>query len=206
MLEVENLSREVGGRVLFRGLSFSLNRGESLAIAAPSGYGKTQVLRCLAHLVPHEGTVKLDDQSPQEVGIPQWRRKVVYCPQTPPLFRGSPADFAEQVRMFAVQAEVDWEDPRAIAAEWQVDKVWEKPWTTLSGGEAQRAALALAVATRPEILLLDEPTSALDHASRTLIEDKLYGRTMIWVTHDSEQVGRVASRTIDLTEYGETHG
>ena len=107
---------------------------------------------------------------------------------------------------FASQAGRTHTPAREIAVSWKVDHVWEKSWATLSGGEAQRAALALALSTNPRLLLLDEPTSALDAVTRELVEDRLSGVAAIWVTHDREQAQRVATRVIDLEPYGASHG
>lgn len=206
MLQVENLSRTIAKRTLFTGLSFSLDEGESLAISAPSGFGKTQVLRCLAHLVPFEGTITLDGKTAKEVGVPCWRRDIVYCAQVPPIYSGSPADFEALIGKFSSQLKREHMPAREIAKLWKVDHIWEKPWATLSGGEVQRASLALSLSTNPRLLLLDEPTSALDAATRDLVEERLSGHAAIWVTHDREQAARVASRVIDLGPYGVPHG
>jgi len=68
----------------------------------------------------------------------------------------------------------------------------------LSGGEAQRAALAVAVSRKPTVLLLDEPTSALDPATMAEVEASLAGQTAIWVTHDDAQAERLGGRRLSL--------
>lgn len=201
MLIVDELTRTVGGRTLFRGLSFTLDDGDSLALLAPSGFGKTQVLRCIAHLVEYEGVISLDGKTAKEVGPPSWRRDVVYCAQAAPIYPGTPADLEVFISKLATQR-VEHLSAREIAASWRVAQLWDKPWSTLSGGEAQRAALALALSTNPRLLLLDEPTSALDAATRELVEDRLHGVGAIWVTHDVAQAQRVATRILDLEPYG----
>ena len=206
MLCVDALKRDVGGRTLFHGLRFELADGESLALSAPSGFGKSQILRCVAHLVPYDGVITFDGKTAAQTGITQWRRDIVYCPQTPPTYPGSPADLEHTIARFSAQAGTEHVSVHEIAKSWKVDDLWHKPWSTLSGGEAQRAALALALSTRPRLLLLDEPTSALDSATRDLVEERLQGVSAIWVTHDVAQAQRVATRVLELEPYGVNHG
>lgn len=206
----EGLERTVDDRVLFRGLSFELAEGETLAVLAPSGSGKTLLLRLLAGLDPlSAGSVRLDGRPQEDWPMPAWRARVVYCPQTPPALAGSPADFAAEVAGWPARKEGSngvrngrpGDDAEALARDWGVGEVWEKPWRQLSGGEAQRAALAIAVACRPQVLLLDEPTSALDEAAREKVEERLGSLTSVWVTHDEEQAERVAGRRLRLLDH-----
>ena len=75
-----------------------------------------------------------------------------------------------------------------------------RPWETLSGGQAARAALAVAMALDPPFLLVDEPTAALDASAAAAVERALSecGSAILWVTHDEGQPRRVGGRVYDL--------
>ncbi|ORZ32996.1 P-loop containing nucleoside triphosphate hydrolase protein [Catenaria anguillulae PL171] len=174
-----------------------------LAIMGPSGTGKSTLLKCIAGLDSFDyGTVKLDGKTPAEYGIPQWRSRVLYVPQRPPLQRISPLEYWDEITSFAAQKSraSKLRDPVEIAEQWNVpSSLWEKSFTELSGGEAQRIMLAIGVGTNPDLLLLDEPTSALDPTSTLLVEDMLKRQgSCLWVTHSEVQMQRVATHVLRL--------
>ena len=198
-LSARNLRRSVEGRVLFSGLTLQVGRGERLVVQGASGAGKSQLLRALALLVaPDDGVLTLGGRDPAAWGIPAWRAAVRYVPQRPSL-PGSAAAFFAEARGFRERRGVEVDDAEAIAATLGIDAAtWRRPWAQLSGGEQQRAAIALAVASRPHVLLLDEPTSALDAEATEAVEALLAGRAAVWVTHDDAQATRLGGRRLRL--------
>ena len=105
----------------------------------------------------------------------------------------SPAQALERIHSFAAVTPHPI-DPSTL----DLDRVWNHPWSTLSGGDRQRAHLLLTLATGPQVLLLDEPTSALDPDLSAVVEERIAGRTAVWITHDAEQAHRVATRVHHL--------
>src|SRR5690606_36891297 len=102
-LVVRDLAAGPRGRALVRGLSFSLDAGERIALGGPSGIGKTTVLRAIALLEhPIDGALTLGGHTPEELGYPAWRRRVTLVPQRAVFFGGSVAE--ELARPFAYRS------------------------------------------------------------------------------------------------------
>lgn len=199
---VRGLARSVDGRPLFSGVSFDLMKGERLVVRGASGAGKSQLLRCLAWLSPLDaGEVTLDARTPEAWGVPRWRRRVCYVSQRPGVFPGTPRELASAVSRFSSVTEAlpALDEVVEVAVRWGLAaRAWDQGWASLSGGEQQRAALAIALRGGPDVLLLDEPTSMLDAESVAAVEEELLGHTLVWVTHDELQAARIGGDVLTL--------
>ncbi|CAO3701181.1 hypothetical protein G6F70_000321 [Rhizopus microsporus] len=201
MFEAQGVSMQLeDGRWLFKQVDIELEKGDILVLRGPSGAGKTTLLKCLAELVPYTtGRSYLNGQTPSQYGIPMWRSRVMYVPQRPAVHPGTPMDLFNMAKNYASQKGKYIGDPIKIGVDWNLSEShFYENWSCLSGGEMQRAALAIALALNPEILLLDEPTSALDPESTLLVEKSLKGRTCILITHNPQQETRLATKTLYL--------
>ena len=171
-------------------------------LAGPSGSGKSTLLRLLNRLDdPLSGTISLEDRP-----LPEWvpnelRRRVAMVFQRPPLFPGTVADNL-RVALPDMPPERAGDVLRRVGLS---AGVLSQKAVDLSGGEAQRMAIARALLTDPEVLLADEPTAALDGAARRTIE--VLGREVaasgipiVWVTHDTEQLRRLADHVLLLAD------
>jgi putative ABC transport system ATP-binding protein len=171
-------------------------------ITGPSGAGKTTLLRSRNRLdIPDAGIIRYRGQPLDGLDPLALRRRAGMVFQRPVSFPGSvAADLAEALpgitaeEMAAALDRVAL-DPGLLGQEAR----------TLSGGELQRMCLARTLVTRPETLLLDEPTSALDAQPKLAFEQTARdlatdGITIIWVTHDDAQAGRVADRICHLRD------
>jgi putative ABC transport system ATP-binding protein len=204
LLRGEGLGREVEGRRLLDGVSFSVAEGDVLAVVGPSGSGKSTLLRLLNRLdEPTEGTVWLGGQDHRTLRPQALRRRVGMVMQAAALFPGTVAD---NVRFGPRQRGAELADDRLRTLLRQVGLPGfaERPVDELSGGEAQRVSIARALANEPEVLLLDEPTSALDEASKhgveALVTEVARARslTCVIVTHDMAQAARLATHVLVL--------
>lgn len=200
MLSIRGLSLAVGGRILVSEFSMELAPGERIVLQGPSGSGKSLLLRAIAWLIePASGSLTLHGRSPEDLGAPRWRAEVTYVPQHPQSLGATPAEHYALVQALGAQQARPSSDPKELAESWRLPpEAWDKSWATLSGGEAQRAALAVAVSRESAVLLLDEPTSALDPATMAEVEASLAGRAAIWVTHDDAQAERLGGRRLSL--------
>jgi putative ABC transport system ATP-binding protein len=201
-LEARQLCRQVGARTLVGDVSVQVAAGEILAVIGPSGAGKSSFLRLLNRLdEPTSGTVLVQATDYRAIPPAELRRMVGMVMQTAFLFPGTVASnigFGPRQRGEVLPSD-------QIAA--LLDRVGLGGFDSrdighLSGGEAQRVALARMLANAPDILLLDEPTSALDETSVHGIEDLIHGiireRRMacVIVTHNRAQAERLADRTM----------
>ena len=181
-----------GGARLIDGLSLDLGPSGCTIVMGPNGAGKSLLLRLMHGLIaPDAGTV---DWNGTQAAAATGRQAMVF--QKPVLLRRSVrANLAFVCRDRArVAALLDHVGLAAHA---------DRPARLLSGGEAQRLALARALATDPEVLFLDEPTASLDPASTRMIEDSVMaararGMRLVFVTHDAGQARRLADDVVFL--------
>jgi putative ABC transport system ATP-binding protein len=181
------------------GVSLVLGDGGITVVQGASGSGKSTLLRLLNRLVvPDAGTVRYRDADLAARDVLAHRREVGMVFQAPVLFPGTIAD---NVAVAEPAADVD---PAALLERCGLPPSFlVREASTLSGGEAQRACLARALATGPRVLLMDEPTSALDAEATAVIEllaRRLAddGVAIVLVTHDRAQAARLGDRVVEL--------
>ncbi|TSD11516.1 ABC transporter ATP-binding protein [Curtobacterium sp. KBS0715] len=209
VLAAQGLSREYDGMLAVDDVSFGLVRGRVLGVIGASGSGKTTLARMLLGLEsPDAGTVTLDDEPwvplPERERRPR-RHRVAAVVQDPG------ATFDERWSVERVLADAFSRgderrargalDERVDAALRQVDLdpvLRSRSPRTLSGGERQRLAIARALATEPEVIVLDEPVTALDATVQDAVLRLLErlrdetGVAMVFVSHDLRAVRRMA--------------
>jgi putative ABC transport system permease protein len=185
-------------------VSFNLSANDRIGITGTTGIGKTQLLRTISGLEHMEGTMVLNGVSSTALKWPEWRRQVSWVSQDRTTLDGTPREFFEEVRSFHSQKrERLGRYPEEIAAKWGLSaSAFDRPWSTLSGGEVQRASLAIALSFEPEVLLLDEITAGLDEKTTLAVENTLLstGVPIVMVTHSQAQLERFCTHHMDLNE------
>ena len=184
---------------------------KTLAVLGPSGAGKTMTLRCIAGLErPDSGRIALNDRvlfdSAKDINVPSRDRGVGLLFQSYALFPH--LSVAENIA-FGLDRIAPYERltrTREQISALHLEGLENRRPRELSGGEQQRAALARALATSPEALLLDEPLSALDTHLRSQIEHQLldtlsaYRGAALLVTHNIEEAYRLGSDLLVLSK------
>ena len=214
LLEANNIKKSFGKTEVLKGISFSLNQGEVLAIIGSSGSGKTTLLRCLNFLeMPDEGTITVRDKvlfdgtdktTLNDEAIRQNRLHFGLVFQDFNLFPQYNAldnvTLAPKLLKKGTAAEIDALGRKLLDQVGLAEKMENYPYQ-LSGGQKQRVAIARALALQPEVLCFHEPTSALDpeltgevlKVIKALAEDKM---TMVIVTHEMSFARAVSDRVI----------
>ena len=212
ILEVKDLKKNFGSNQVLKGVSFSLEEGQVLAIIGSSGSGKTTLLRCLNFLeTPDSGEIFVNDKqllSESEEEIRQNRLHFGLVFQNFNLF--PQYTVFQNVTLAPTLLNIDTAEAiqekahQLIARVGLSQKENSYPYQ-LSGGQQQRVAIARALAMNPQVLCFDEPTSALDpeltgEVLRVIRELKNTHSTMIVVTHEMEFAKSVADVVIYMAD------
>jgi len=204
ILEARNLHQKYGRTEILKGISISVEPGETLAVIGPSGAGKSTLLRLLDLLEPPtEGSISINGKpvTADNARRLAQRRRMAFVHQKPLVFTSSVFEnVAQPLRWRGVKGEELRKKVGEALGLVGLNDYYRREAKTLSGGETQRVALARALVTDPKILFLDEPTANLDPNSTATVEELVSNiirqqkLTVVMTTHDLAQGQRLADR------------
>lgn len=199
VLNVEGLTVKLGEVDVLKDISFSVTKGEFVGIIGPNGAGKSTLIRAILGRVPYSGHVEIYGS-------------VGYVPQLPTFNREFPLTVYEFVKL-PVRKENKWKEKVEKALESVGMKGFgHKLVGQLSGGQFQRIALARAIVSQPDILLLDEPESGIDEMGKAkfyeLIDElrEMRGVTIVMVSHDIGLIFKKCTTIMCLNKTLHCHG
>ena len=187
-LQVENVSKSYGPKVLFESISLNINEGDKIALIAPNGTGKTSLLRILAGIESSDGDGKV--KFLKDIRIAFLAQDNVYDPELTIMQVVAP--YAKEIQQHEVEE---------ILYSLNLTDTGKKV-SQLSGGEIKRVAIACMFAQKPDFLVMDEPTNHLDLETIEYLEEYL-GRqrcTLLMVTHDRYFLDRVCNQIIEMAD------
>ncbi len=209
ILEARDLFCGYGRNAVLREISFSVQKGQIIAVIGPNGCGKTTLLKTLSRVLPPvQGQVLINGTQIQQIPRNLLARTLARMSQTldaPPMTVGQYVlmgrlpyftryQFFEQTR--------DLEKAEQTLELLDIHRLWDTPMASVSGGQRQLAAMARALVQEPDLLLLDEPTSHLDITHQAVILKQIRERnqksrlTVIMVLHDLNLASEYAHHLI----------
>ncbi len=199
-----------------RGVSVAVRRGETIGIVGESGSGKSTLGRALLRLAPSQGSIRFEGRPIETLGERELRpirarMQIVfqdpYGSLSPRMTVGDIVTEAFLVHEPGMRRAERAERAAELLREVRLDPAWRNRYPhELSGGQRQRVAVARALATRPELVVLDEPTSALDRTVQKQIVNLLrdlqarYGLAYLFISHDLAVVRALSDRVIVMKD------
>ena len=196
-LQIENISKSYGPKVLFEHIGFNINEGDKIALIAPNGTGKTSLLRILA------GTDSSDSGGKiiflKDIRIAFLEQEYAYDPE---------ATVWEQIISDSRKWTKDLDPEHVAEYELRIRQLltsfgmsdWDRQMKTLSGGEVKRTAIVVMLASEADFFIMDEPTNHLDIDAIEFLENYLsHARcTLLMVTHDRYFLDSVANTVMEM--------
>ncbi len=211
VLQLDEIAAGFDAKAVVEGVSFKVKRGSVTAIAGGNGAGKSTLLKTIARLItPVKGKVLIQGSDISTLPLPILAKKIAYVPQD--ISSSRELSVEEMIALGRNPHQKWWQwrsDQKDRAAlenaikATELGELRDKSVSEISGGEKQRAAIAMSLAQEPELLLLDEPTAHLDFKHQKslltlLLQLKSQGMTIITCLHDLNFMSQVCDQVVCL--------
>lgn len=209
-IEAKNITFAYGDHEVLKGVSFTIEQGQLVAILGPNGVGKSTLFRCMLGLMKNfGGDTLINGKSVKKMSAPELAREVAYIPQWHyPSFNFSVIDMVlmgttSQVRNSSSPGKAQIETAEEALEKMNIAHLRNKGYTHISGGEQQLVLVARAMAQKARILIMDEPSSNLDFGNQFRIMSQIKsltaeGYTIVESLHNPDQAYMYADRIIAM--------
>ena len=216
ILDVQDLSFRYSknAKPIFHNVNLQMEKGEILTILGANGAGKSTLLNCLANILePCSGKILVNGASIHDMSLKKAAQLIGYVPQNhAPVYDYSVRDFivmgrAPHLGMLEKPSEKDYAIVDEVIQELGIEKLADKAYTQISGGERQQALIGRAIAQQPEIIMFDEPTNHLDYGNQLRMVHKIKNLskkdyTVIMTTHMPDHAMMIGGKTAILGRDG----
>ncbi len=206
MIEIKNISKKFGKLEVLNDINLTFNSGECIALIGPNGCGKTTLIKSiLGMVIPSKGDVLFDQKS--ILGKYRYRENIGYMPQMgryPDYMTiGQIIEMMKKIRNSSQELDED------LIKNFELEKIFDKPMRTLSGGTTQKVSATLAFLFNPDVLILDEPTAGLDPLASEILKEKIIkekekGKLILITSHLLSELDDMISQIIFMQE-GKVH-
>lgn len=206
MIEIKNISKKFGKLEVLNDINLTFNSGECIALIGPNGCGKTTLIKSiLGMVIPTKGDVLFDQKS--ILGKYRYRENIGYMPQM-----GRYPDYmtiGQIIEMMKKIRNSNQELDEDLIKSFELEKIFDKPMRTLSGGTTQKVSATLAFLFNPDVLILDEPTAGLDPLASEILKEKIIkekekGKLILITSHLLSELDDMISQIIFMQE-GKVH-
>lgn len=205
MIEFRNVTKSFKAAPVLRNISFTIEKGDLVAIIGASGCGKTTTLKMINRLIqPTSGEILINGKNIADIDVIELRRGMGYVIQQTGLFPHMTVRENIEIIPRSEKKPAEEISRRTLELMEMVgmnpNEFLDRYPTELSGGQQQRIGVARAFATDPEIILMDEPFSALDPITRVQLQEELISlqaqlkKTIVFVTHDMDEAIKIADK------------
>ena len=206
MINVKNIEKKFGKQHVLKNINLTFDKGECIALIGPNGCGKTTLIKSILGMVlPDSGSIEFNGKS--VLGEHLYRENIGYMPQIgrypDHMTIGQIIDMIKKIRNTSQTLDED------LLHAFEIEKMFDKPMRTLSGGTTQKVSAVLAFLFNPDVLILDEPTAGLDPLASEILKEKIIkekqkGKLILITSHLLSELDDLITEIIFMQE-GEVH-